>query len=325
VNPGVRGAAQGGIEIELDTDACIGCGRCVEICPVNVLAMKEEKPVVVNDAACTLCGICADQCPTKALKIERNADIGKFLGDFRARDEYREMSEALREILELRKSPVAIHLVRQAEEVPAGVVPLEFPVRHCISINMAAHGAVFHLPAGMHACSAAKAALGIEPLPEKVRNGKVPYLHGLAVTQEVAARIMAGIPKLPPGSTTGTLLAPLEKVPFEPDVIVLTITPKQAMWVANALLFEDGGPRVSANFAGMQASCADVTALPIITGTVNFSVGCYGCRSAGKLGDDEMYVGIPVGRLAGLVSGLKGLRKAMKSLEMGRVEGNEGK
>lgn len=151
------------------------------------------------------------------------------------------------------------------------------------------------------------------------------YKHLISVAVAAAARTMAEIPKLPPGSTAETLLAPLEKAPFVPDVIVLTVTPKQAMWVANAFLFKDGGPRFTASFAGMQASCGDVTALPFVSGKVNFSLGCYGCRSAGKLGKDEMYVGVPIGRLAELVSGLKGLGKAMMNLETGRAEENGGK
>jgi uncharacterized protein (DUF169 family)/NAD-dependent dihydropyrimidine dehydrogenase PreA subunit len=304
--------------IRIDLGACTGCRKCAELCPANVLAVKEKKAVVVNEAACTLCGICADQCPKQAITLERKADIGKYLRDFRAKDEYCEANGALSEILELRKSPVAIRLVRQPEDVPSEVMPLDFPVRHCVSINMAAHGAVFYLPASRHACSAAKAALGIEPLPEKVRNGKVPYMHGLAASQESAARTMAEIPKLPQRSAIGTLLAPLDKAPFEPDVVVLTVTPKQAMWVSIALLFKDGGPRLTASFAGMQASCGDVTALPMLSGKVNFSLGCYGCRSEGKLGEDEMYVGIPIGQLAGVASGLKGLRKAMRNLEKGK-------
>jgi uncharacterized protein (DUF169 family) len=65
----------------------------------------------------------------------------------------------------------------------------------------------------------------------------------------------------------------------------------------------------------MQASCAVVTAVPIINQEVNFSLGCYGCRSAGKLGDDEMYVGIPMNRLESVVKGLSGLRRAMGALD----------
>ncbi|MGQ9583068.1 MAG: DUF169 domain-containing protein [Thermoplasmatota archaeon] len=311
-------------EVVIDQGACTGCGRCVELCPANVLQLREKKAVVADAAACTLCGICADQCPKGAIRLEGRAEIGEYRADFRAKDELLEAAAALEEILKLRKSPVAIKLVRNEEDGHAGVMTLHFPVRHCVSINMAAHGAVFYLPAERHACSAAKAALGIEPLPEKVRSGKVPYMHGLAASQEAAARTMAEIPKLPPGTVVGTFLAPLGKAPFDPDVVVLTVTPKQAMWAANALLFREGGPRITASFAGMQASCGDVTVLPFMTGNVNFSLGCYGCRSAGKLGEDEMYVGVPVGRLAQLVDGLKGLRRAMRNLEKGSSGEKEG-
>lgn len=130
---------------------------------------------------------------------------------------------------------------------------------------------------------------------------------------------MAEIPKLPAGTCTGTLAAPLSCFEQAPDVVILICQPKQAMWVANSLLFETGGPRITANFAGMQASCGDVTALPILTGKVNFSLGCYGCRSAGKLKDDEMYVGIPISRVNEVVSGLQGLRRAMGKLETAKT------
>lgn len=44
---------------------------------------------------------------------------------------------------------------------------------------------------------------------------------------------------------------------------------------------------------------------------VNFSVGCYGCRSAGGLTPDEMYVGVPSRELPRLVGNLFGLQRAM--------------
>ena len=301
------------MKVSIDYEQCINCGRCAEICPANVFEMQ-EKPLIVKEDACTLCGVCADQCPKQAIKIEMRGDAARFRASSSSKSEYAGMAESLKDNLELRKSPVAIKLLKTDEELPDDVSPLDFPVRHCVSINMAAHGAVFYLPMDKHACAAAKAALGMANLPEKVRNGTVPYMHGLAATQEAAARIMAEIPKLPAGTVKGTMMAPLEKATFEPDVIVLTVIPKQAMWIANAFLFDSGSPRITANFAGMQASCADATGIPYATKNVNFSVGCYGCRSAGKLADDEMYVGIPYRQLKMVVENLRGLGKAMKNL-----------
>ena len=140
-------------------------------------------------------------------------------------------------------------------------------------------------------------------------------MHGLAASEQSAAQVMTEIPRLPVGTAIGTVVGPLRSFNTDPQVVILVVKPKQAMWVANALLFETGTPRITANFAGMQASCADATTVPIKTGEVNFTLGCYGCRSAGKLGDDEMYVGIPIGKLEEVLKGLHGLRRAMGKLD----------
>ncbi len=308
------------MKIDIYYDNCIGCKKCVEICPNNVFVFEDIRPKISDINKCSFCGVCADQCPTQAIHIEVKKDYNTYLSnDTKAKNEYVELSDNLKDILDLNKNPVAIKLIKNDNELPEGINLLDFPLRHCVSINMAAHGSSFYLPGEKHACAAAKAALGIEELPEKVRNGKIPYMHGLAVSEQVAARIMDEIPKLPVGSGEGTLVAPLDKTLVEPDVVVLTVQPKQAMWIANSMLYSSGGPRIIANFAGMQASCGDVTVVPILKNMVNFSVGCYGCRSAGKLADDEMYVGVPYEKLDSIVDNLKGLRKAMSSLEKTEV------
>lgn len=58
-------------------------------------------------------------------------------------------------------------------EVPGEVKKLDFPVSHCVSINMGTLDAIFYLPAEQHACAASEAALGISELPEKVKSEKV--------------------------------------------------------------------------------------------------------------------------------------------------------
>ncbi len=305
-------------KIQLNNERCTSCGRCVEICPADVFEIHDDFPMVIDEDSCTLCGVCADQCPVNAIVVQNHSDISGFFTRMEGRKEYCEWARILKDTLGLRKDPVAVRLVRNDEQAPADIMTMKAPLRHCISVNMASQGAALLLPAEAHACSAAKAALGIAPLPQKVQNGTVPYMHGLASSQEAASRIMKEIPRVELGTTKGTLVSSLENTRFEPDVIILILTPRQAMWVANALLFYAGGPRITANFAGMQASCGDVTALPILSNTINFSLGCYGCRSAGKLGDNEMYVGIPLSRMGRVVSGIRGLQKAIRSLSHGQ-------
>lgn len=302
------------MRVDIDEATCNSCAICAKICPADVIEMVGGAPKVVREDKCTLCGVCADQCPRGAIRL---ASRKTFVVDTRAPVALPiniDLAERIERALKMHKNPVALRLIRSDEDVEPSLVKMEVPVRHCVSISMAALGASLYLPTSAHACSAAKAALGLEQLPEKVRDGTVPYMHGLARTKEAAARIMSEIPKLPLGSTKGTVVSPLGKAFFEPEVVVLTVKPVQAMWVANSLMFHSGGPRMSAAFAGMQASCSDVTALPLMTGKVNFSLGCYGCRSAGKLEEDEMYVGIPWKLFESVVVGLEGLRKAIGAL-----------
>lgn len=58
---------------ETDLDACIGCGACAEICPVDAVVMADERPVVDQDW-CIGCSVCAVSCPTGAISIVRRSD-----------------------------------------------------------------------------------------------------------------------------------------------------------------------------------------------------------------------------------------------------------
>jgi len=44
--------------IEVDVEKCIGCGDCVDICPVDVYEMQDEKSVPVNTEECIGCESC---------------------------------------------------------------------------------------------------------------------------------------------------------------------------------------------------------------------------------------------------------------------------
>ncbi|MBT0662864.1 4Fe-4S binding protein [Geobacter pelophilus] len=58
------------VTLELDQAACIGCGRCQEVCPHQVFAVTAKKAVMQDRDACMECGACALNCPVKAIKVD---------------------------------------------------------------------------------------------------------------------------------------------------------------------------------------------------------------------------------------------------------------
>lgn len=58
---------------ETDQEQCTGCGACVDICPVNVIRMEGDFPVV-DKQWCIGCGVCAVPCSFGAVKLVRKSE-----------------------------------------------------------------------------------------------------------------------------------------------------------------------------------------------------------------------------------------------------------
>lgn len=52
---------------KIDLDTCVGCGTCVDECPVSAISEVDGK-YVINEDECIECGACAGACPVEAPK-----------------------------------------------------------------------------------------------------------------------------------------------------------------------------------------------------------------------------------------------------------------
>ena len=65
--------AVSGFILMVDEDKCMGCGDCIDRCPMDALSMQDD--IVVRDAdRCIGCGLCVSACPTGGLRMEPSPD-----------------------------------------------------------------------------------------------------------------------------------------------------------------------------------------------------------------------------------------------------------
>jgi uncharacterized protein (DUF169 family) len=170
-----------------------------------------------------------------------------------------EMSKVFMESLGLQTEPVAITLIKKGMPLPEGYKVPEKPIRHCQAIMRARKGEMLTVPADKQACPVGGSALGIVPLPEKVKAGEFHHGMGMYETTEAAAKTISVRPQLEPLSNEATALAPLSKATLEPDVVVVVGMPEQVFWLVPAASTYSMGGRITVEMASVQATCADST------------------------------------------------------------------
>lgn len=71
-----QAAAEGERCFGCESESCIGCGVCVDVCPVGIIYLEHgkssngiiyPKQYMIDIGLCMYCGICSEECPTKCL------------------------------------------------------------------------------------------------------------------------------------------------------------------------------------------------------------------------------------------------------------------
>lgn len=99
-------------QVGIDTEQCVGCGKCAKVCAAQNIAINHKKAKILSDH-CILCGQCSAVCPKKAIAIS-----GYDTEQIEKQEEIRLNPEDIIEVLRFRRS------IRQftQEEIPREVI-----------------------------------------------------------------------------------------------------------------------------------------------------------------------------------------------------------
>lgn len=217
---------------------------------------------------------------------------------------YAQAAESLRTLLKLKGSPVAFRFATKKDEIPAGMEKLDKTIRHCSMVGLARNeGKIFYSTVDSHECNGGAWSLGLKELTETLKTGDFYFKLGKFESSAACKRTIDRVAHLNPGDTYATMYAPLDKAPFDPQVVILVASPWAMLKLSQSNLFRVGG-RIHAEFAGIQSVCADACAQTYLNGKVNFSLGCDGSRKFSGIEDGEMVMGIPAEILPELIEAL---------------------
>jgi uncharacterized protein (DUF169 family) len=194
----------------------------------------------------------------------------------------------VQEMLGLRARPIAIAFLT---EPPAGVAPWRGPAQPagCAFWRKAQDGESFYtVPADHFNCAVGAYTHAIELPPERAAD--LGETLGLMVDSGYIE--MAEVPGIPRLDRQPAVVAygPAESATFQPQVVLLTANPAQAMLIYEAVL-RTGAAVAPTNLMG-RPSCA-VLPLTLNSRHTAVSLGCAGNRLYTGLPEDELYIAIP--------------------------------
>lgn len=228
--------------------------------------------------------------------------------------EFSEQVEKLYALLDLKYSAVGIALIENLEQYSKlEIQETENPINYCGAVRAASRGRSIKIPQGKFRCKSAERFFGIDPIDPINANGENWHRLGMYTDKNIARNIRKS-QKDVPNEHYGVLVKPLEKWEQPPQVVLIFDLPYNMMRLIQGYAYLYGQPE-NLRVMGNQAVCYESTTLPLTTNEINLSLLCIGTRHRAGWAKEDMSVGIPSDKFAGVVEGLEKTANIMESDE----------
>jgi len=205
---------------------------------------------------------------------------------------------------------------------PDGIKKLDKTLALCEMLPEAQKGEAFYATKDDFEC-VGPLVLGMEEPPPIFESGQVGPRLGLFKEARANRRVYPPIPFLAKGSVRYAVFSPLDKLTFDPDVLVCTANPDQAEILLRAYAYTSG--KMWQARGTTVIGCAWLFIYPYVTGELNFTVSGLG---AGMKARQVMPAGLvllsfPYDLLQMMVENLKDMEWVLPDYIEGRDAHNE--
>lgn len=112
--------------------------------------------------------------------------------------------------------------------------------------------------------------MGWADMPPWAESGQMGYKWGIYQDPRANSKVYMDVPRFSPDVAKYIVFSPLDKLTFDPDLLILLAAPSQAEIVFRAMLYADGG-LIESKTTNVLA-CAYMFAYPYRSGKVNYVV-----------------------------------------------------
>ncbi len=175
----------------------------------------------------------------------------------------------------------------------------------CEMLKKALEGNAFYADADNHACDAGLHVLGQTDLSEPYINGE--YGTGLEVfdSPRSASRLYLHISTIDRGVVNYVAFSSLDKLTFEPDILVITADTGQAEILLRAMSYKTGGMWLSKYTSAI--GCSWILVYPYLSGEMNYiTTGLgFGMRRRKLFREGLQFISVPFDLLPSLLRTLQ--------------------
>jgi uncharacterized protein (DUF169 family) len=206
--------------------------------------------------------------------------------------------------------------VKYSMDKPAGIKPTKKSLALCELFKEAQTGQPFYVTKENVQCG--EQVLGIVDYPPVMYSGQLGPMFSMFKNPGANRRIYDYVPHLPKDSVKYITHASIDKMTFDPDLLIFTATPAQAEVLLRASSYSDGKMWQAKGTTCL--ACAWIYAHPYLTGDMNYTVSGLGfsMKARGVLPDGLIIITFPFDAISPLMENLKEMEWEPYWFKLGR-------